>query len=85
MIELKLYVSDIDFDSVLRLFGGGMMGGVASMAARAMPDSAKEELAVKYLNSNAQRLEGMLENAAASKGISLKISGARASIDRSAK
>ena len=85
MIELKLYVSDIDFDSVLRLFGGGMMGGVAAMAARAMPDSAKEELAVKYLNSNAQRLESMLENAASSKGVSLKISGARASIDRSAK
>lgn len=82
MIELKLYVSDIDFDSVLRLFGGGMMGGMASMAVRAMSDSAKEELAVKYLNSNARKLEGMLESAAASKGVSLKISGARASIDR---
>lgn len=82
MVELKLYVSEVDFDSVIRLVGGGMMGGVASMAARAMSEGAKEELAVKYINGSARKLEDMLENAAASKGVSLKISGAQASVVR---
>lgn len=82
MVELKLYVSDVDFDSVIRLFGNGMMGGVASMAARAMSENAKEELAVRYLNGSARKLEEMLENAASAKGVRLKISGARASVVR---
>jgi glutamate-1-semialdehyde aminotransferase len=79
MIELKLYVSDIDFEAVLKTFAGsGIPGGAAAMAVRALPEKAKEELAVKYLNSSAQKLSDMLENGAAQKGIHLKISGAKA-------
>jgi hypothetical protein len=35
-------------------------------------------MAVKYLNSSAQKLSDMLENGAAQKGIRLKVSGAKA-------
>lgn len=81
MVELKLYVSDVDYEAALRvLTGGGISGSAAAMAARALPDSAKEELAVKYMNASAAKLEGMLEQAAASKGIRLKITGAQAAI-----
>ncbi len=81
MIELKLYVSDVDYDAVLKnLGGGGIAGAAAAMAAKALPDSAKEELAVKYLNGNADKLMAMLENAAAGQGIVLHVSGAQAAI-----
>ena len=79
MVELKLYVSEVDYEAAIETFGGAI-GGMAAMAARALPDSAKEELVVRYLNSNSQRLEEMLETAASRKGIQLKISGAKASI-----
>lgn len=78
MIELKLYVSDIDFEAVLKTFAGSGIPGGAAMAVRALPEKAKEEMAVKYLNSSAQKLSDMLENGAAQKGIHLKISGAKA-------
>ena len=81
MIELKLTVSDVDYEAAIRaLTGGGMAGGAAVMAARALPDGKKEELAVKYLNANAPRLEQSLESLASSRGIRLKISGAQAKI-----
>ncbi len=81
MVELKLYVSDVDFESVIRLFAGtGMAGSAAVMAASVLPDSAKEELAVKYLNASAEKLEAMLETAAERKGVRVKISGARATV-----
>ena len=44
MIELKLTVSEIDYDAVIARFAGSL-GGVAAMAARALPAGAKEELA----------------------------------------
>ncbi len=77
MIELKLYVSEIDYDAVLRQFGGAV-GGAAVIAAKALPDSAKEDFAVKYLNGSSEKLAQMLEDAAAAKGIRLKVSGAQA-------
>lgn len=81
MIELKLKVSDIDYDSVIRaLSGGGVAGGAAAFAAKAVPDGAKEDFAVKYMNNNARKLETMLETAAAKKGIHLRISDAQASV-----
>ena len=81
MIELKLYVSDIDYESLIKtLMGKGVGGGAAALAARALPDSAREELAVKYINSNAEKLTGMLEQAIAKQDIRLTISGAQAAV-----
>ena len=81
MVELKLYVSEIDFEAAIQAFAGsGFAGSAAVMAAKALPDSAKEELAVKYVNSNAERLEEMLETAAARKGIRVKFTGAQAAV-----
>jgi len=79
MVELKLYVSDVDYEAAIRtLTGGGIAGSAAVMAARALSEAKKEELAVKYLNSSAPKLARALENLAASKGIRLKVSGAQA-------
>ena len=81
MIELKLYVSEMDYEAAIQAFAGtGVVGSAAALAARALPDSAKEELAVKYVNSNAEKLEGMLEAAAERKGIRVKVSGAQAAV-----
>ena len=81
MIELKLFVSDIDYDAVIKaVSGGGMAAAAAAMAARALPDSAKEDFAVKYINNSAARLEAMLEEAASRQGIRLHVSGAQAAI-----
>lgn len=81
MVELKLYVSDVDYDAAVKaLSGGGMAGAAIAMAAKAMADSAKEEFAVKYINNNSRKLESMLETAAAKQGIHLRISGAQATI-----
>ena len=82
MVELKLYVSDIDFEALLKLAANGNSMGMAAaaMAARALPDGAKEELAVKYINASAGKLEEMFETAAANKGIRMKITGAQASV-----
>ena len=68
MVELKFNVSDVDYDSVLQALAGHL-AGPALMAARALPDSAKEELVVRYINTNA---------ALQSKGIHARISGAQA-------
>lgn len=79
MIELKMQVSEVDFDAAIRLFAGtGVAGSAAAMAAGLLSDSAKEELAVKYLNANAEKLESMLEAAAERKGVHVKIRGAQA-------
>lgn len=81
MVELKLYVSEVDFESAIQAFAGtGFAGNAAVLAAKALPDSAKEELAVKYVNSNAEKLEEMLASAAARKGIRVKFSGAQATV-----
>lgn len=79
MVELKLLVSEVDYESVIQALAGHL-AGPAALAARALPDSAKEELVVKYINSNAGRLEGWMENALASKGVHMKISGAQAAV-----
>lgn len=81
MVELKLNVSEVDFEAAIQLFAGsGMAGGAASMAARLLSDDAKEELAVKYLNANADKLAQMLETAAARKGVHIRVSDAQANI-----
>ena len=77
MVELKLNVSDVDFDSVIQALAGHL-AGPAAMAARLVPDSAKEDMVVQYINANAEKLEQMFENALASKGVKLKVSGAQA-------
>ena len=81
MVELKLCVSDVDYDAAIKaLSGGGMAGAAVAMAAKALSDDAKEEFAVKYINNNANKLEATLETAAAKQGIHLRISGAEAAI-----
>lgn len=81
MIELKLSVSDVDFDAIIHtLSGGGMAGAAAAMAVKTLSDNAKEEFAAKYINTNAHKLESMLETAAAKQGIHLRISGAEAAV-----
>lgn len=81
MVELKLYVSDVDYDAAIKLLsGGGMAAAAIAMAARTLSNDAKEEFAVKYLNSNSRKLESMLETAAEKQGIHLRISGAQATI-----
>ncbi len=77
MVELRFNVSDVDFDAVINALAGGM-AGPAAMMARALPDSAKEDLAVKYINANASRLEQWLESALASRGVKMKITQAQA-------
>ena len=79
MIELKLYVSDVDYDSVIQALAGHL-AGPAVMAARALPESAREEAAARFISANAGRLEAMLEGALASKGVHMRISGAQATV-----
>ena len=55
MVELKFNVSDVDFDSVIQALAGGL-AGPAALAARALPDSAKEELAALALMYFATRI-----------------------------
>lgn len=83
MVELKLYVSDVDFEALLKMMAGSgnAMGmNAIAMAARALPDSAKEEMAVKYINGSAGKIGQLFENAAAAKGVRMKITGAQASV-----
>ena len=81
MIELKMNVSEVDFDAVIRLFAGtGMAGNAAVMAAGMLPDSAKEKLAVEYLNANSDKLGSMLEAAAERKGVHVRVTGASAAM-----
>ncbi len=79
MVELKLYVSDVDYGSVIQALAG-RLPGPAAMALRALPDSAREELAVKYINGNASKIEDWVESALAAKGVRVKITGAHASV-----
>lgn len=79
MVELKLTLKDVDYDAILRQFGGSL-GGPAALAARALPNAAKEELAVKYLNANAGMLAQKLEALAGSKGIGVKVASAQAKV-----
>lgn len=77
MIELKLNISEVDYESLIKAFAGAL-STPAILAAKALPDSAKEDLAVKYLNSNAPKLCAALENVAAKKGIRLTATSAEA-------
>ncbi len=77
MVELKFNVSDVDYESVIQALAGHLAAPVI-MAARAMPDSAKEDMVVRYINANAQQMERWLESALASKGVHMKITGAQA-------
>ena len=81
MIELKINVSDVDYDAVIRLLSDkGTAGNAFSMLTGILPDNAKEEFAVDMINSNAELLESTLEAAAAERGIHLNLSGAKASL-----
>lgn len=83
MVELKLYVSEVDYEALIQWATGKVSGtGAAAiaMAARALPDRAKEEMAAKYINANSGKIEQMFENAVASKGVRMKISGAEARV-----
>ena len=82
MIELRVSVSEVDYEAVIQALAGRLTGpaAMAVTAMRAMPDSAKEELLVKYLNASAGHIERQLENAAQAKGVRLKVSGASASV-----
>ena len=81
MIELKLCVSDIDFASVINAFAGDKLpAGLTGAAVKLMPQSTKEELACKYINANADKLQTMFTEAAERKGIHLTLSGAQANI-----
>lgn len=79
MIELTLTVRDVDYDALISRFGGSL-GGVAAMAAKALPQSAKEELAVKYLNANAGKLSQKLEDMARQNGVGVTVETARAKV-----
>lgn len=79
MIELTLTVRDVDYDALIARFGGSL-GGVAAMAAKALPQSAKEELAVKYLNSNAGKLSQKLEDMARQNGVGVTVETAKAKV-----
>ncbi len=81
MVELKFSVSDVDFDAVIQALAGQLAPPVI-LAARAMPDEAKEELVVRYINANAAQMERRFESALASKGLRMKISGAKATLIR---
>lgn len=79
MIELTLTVRDVDYDALIARFGGSL-GGVAAMAAKALPQSAKEEMAVKYLNSNVGKLSQKLEGMARQNGVGVTVASARAKV-----
>lgn len=79
MIELTLTVRDVDYDALIARFAGSL-GGMATLAAKALPQSAKEELAVKYLNANAGKLSQMLENAARQNGVGVTVGSASAKV-----
>ncbi len=79
MVELRLNVSDVDYEALIRALAG-QIAGPALMAARAMPDSAKEEMVTGYINANAARIERAIEGALASKGLHMKITGAQAKL-----
>lgn len=83
MVELKLYVSDVDYEALIKWATGASAGAGAAaiaMAARALPNRAKEEMVVKYINSSSGKIEQMFENAAEAKGVRMKITGAKATV-----
>lgn len=81
MVELRLTVSDVDYESLIQALAG-QMAGPALLAARALPDSAKEEMAVRFINANAAAIADQMQNALLSKGVRATISGAQATICR---
>ena len=79
MVELRFTVSDVDYDSVIQALAGHM-AGPALMALRSIPDSAKEEMVVRFINANAAALAGQMQSALLSKGVRAAISGAQATL-----
>ncbi len=79
MVELKLHVSDVDYESVLQALSGHFPKELISMA-RAVPDHAKEHLIVDFLNRNANKLEQWMEDTLTAQGIHAHISGASATL-----
>ena len=77
MVELRFNVSEVDYDSILQALAGRLPPPMV-MAARAMPDSAKEDMVVKFINANGGQIERWLENTLAANGVRMKISGAQA-------
>ncbi len=77
MVELRLQVREVDYASVLEAMAGHLPPTMV-MAVRAMPDSAKEDMAVNYVNSHSDQIGRWLESALAANGVRMKISGARA-------
>ncbi len=82
MIELRFTLRDVDYEAIIQSLAGHVSGpaALALAAARAMPDSAKEDMLVRYLNGNAGNLAAQLESAAQAKGIRLKVSAAQAAV-----
>lgn len=82
MIELKLYLSDVDYESALKLLASRNIPGInaIAMGARALPNGAKEDLAVKFINANAGKIQEKIEKTAAKKGVRVKVSGAQATV-----
>ena len=83
MIELRFSVSEVDYEAMIQALTGGRpnpMASMALMAARSMTDAAKEEMLVKYLNANAGYLSRQLEQAAQSRGVHVKVTGAQAEV-----
>lgn len=82
MIELRFTVSEVDYDAIIQALAGHMTGpaALAVAAVRTMPDSAKEEMAVRYLNANAGVLSRQLESAAQTQGIHIKVANAQATV-----
>lgn len=77
MVELRFTVSEVDYESIIQALAGHLAPPVV-MAARAMPDSAKEDMVVNYINANSGQIERWLENTLAANGVRMKITKAGA-------
>ena len=81
MLELKINVSDVDYDAVIRILGGSeKVGSAFSLLTGMLPDSMKEEFAAGLINSNTEMIESLLEEAALEKGVRLNLSGVKAAV-----
>lgn len=77
MIELTINVSDIDYDAAINAVVGDSLWP-ALLLFQAQPDSTKEEMIARYINTHAEKLEERIENALAERGVILHISGSKA-------
>lgn len=77
MLELKLDIDEVDYESVLQVLSEHLPAAVV-MAARALPDSAKESMVATLISNNADKLTQWMEKALESQGIHARISGVSA-------